>query len=70
MKRRFGTWTSANENLDQLIRDTQLTAQHNEGYLEFIPFSDLEMVLYEREGRCNSLSTQQFGSKSLLGLER
>ena len=55
MMRSFGTWTSANEYLDRLIRDTQLTAQHSEGYLEFIPFSDLEMVLYEREGHYSSV---------------
>src|ERR1044071_4156240 len=44
MKENFRYWTSENEEIDELIKHTQLNASRPCDYLEWIPFEQFEMV--------------------------
>ncbi|PKC59294.1 hypothetical protein RhiirA1_469671, partial [Rhizophagus irregularis] len=40
----FRNWTSGNPNIDELIRFTQLNANDNTDYLEWIEFDQFDLV--------------------------
>jgi hypothetical protein len=44
MKYHFPYWTSENDEIDELIRHTQLHASQKCDYLEWIPFKNFEMI--------------------------
>src|ERR1043165_7749621 len=50
MKHNLPYWTSENEEVDELIRHTQLNASQKCDYLEWIPFEKFEMVKYVGSG--------------------
>src|SRR5688572_11594295 len=55
MKEKFPYWTSGNNEIDELIRYTQLNAAQACDYLEWIPFENFEMVKYISEGGFSSV---------------
>src|SRR5581483_9789227 len=55
MKENFPYWTSANKEIDELIRYTQLSATQACDYLEWIPFEKFEMVKYIGSGGFSSV---------------
>ncbi|UZO27005.1 uncharacterized protein OCT59_019214 [Rhizophagus irregularis] len=44
LKKNFRNWTSGNSNVDEFIKYTQLTANENMDYLEWIDFDQLDLV--------------------------
>ncbi|CAG8478926.1 2705_t:CDS:2 [Scutellospora calospora] len=46
----FKTWTSYNEHIDKLIQRTQLNATQTCDYLEYIDFSQFDMIKYISKG--------------------
>ncbi|GBC05292.1 hypothetical protein RclHR1_06160003 [Rhizophagus clarus] len=55
MKENFSYWTSGNEEIDKLIRHSQLNAAQVCDYLEWIPFEKFEMVKYIGRGGFSSI---------------
>ena len=55
MKHNLPYWTSENEEVDELIRHTQLNASQKCDYLEWIPFEKFEMVKYVGSGGFSSV---------------
>src|SRR5947209_4049334 len=47
---KFSSWTSGNEDIDRLIRNTQLTANHYEAVIELIPYNQFEDIKFIAEG--------------------
>ena len=53
LENEFSNWTSGNEKIDELIRDTQRNATSYTSYLEWIPWEKLENVKkFERITYC------------------
>ncbi|EXX60967.1 Cdc15p [Rhizophagus irregularis DAOM 197198w] len=46
----FSKWTSGNDYIDELIRDTQKNAMDTTDYIEWIPYSELEIMKQIGEG--------------------
>jgi len=55
MRENFPYWTSANKEIDELIRYTQLNSTQACDYLEWIPFEKFEMVKYIGSGKFSSV---------------
>jgi hypothetical protein len=49
-KENFKNWTSGNKDIDELIKQTQLSAIHYRKYLEWIPFENFENIVYVTKG--------------------
>ncbi|RIA90717.1 kinase-like domain-containing protein, partial [Glomus cerebriforme] len=53
----FQNWTSENKLIDDLIKHIQLSSSSFEEYIEWIPFSDFELVKYYGRGRHSTVYT-------------
>jgi hypothetical protein len=53
----FQNWTSENKLIDDLIKEVQLSSACPEEYIEWIPFSDFELVKYHGRGRHSTVYT-------------
>ncbi|EXX55490.1 Tpk1p [Rhizophagus irregularis DAOM 197198w] len=49
-QRNFKNWTSGNANIDKFIRDTQLSASHQQNVLEWIPYNTFYDIKYIAKG--------------------
>jgi hypothetical protein len=49
-KKNFSNWTSGNEKIDKLIKQSQLHAVYHKKCLEWIPFEEFEDFTYKAEG--------------------
>ncbi|GBB89528.1 hypothetical protein RclHR1_16230001 [Rhizophagus clarus] len=45
-RQKFGNWTSGNEYIDNLIRDSQLKPRNTNKVLEWIPYTKLRNIKY------------------------
>src|SRR5579863_1271629 len=54
-RNRFQNWTSGDDNLNQLIRESQLNAGRIEEVLEWIDYSNLKDIEYFAEGGFGSV---------------
>ncbi|CAG8635332.1 3998_t:CDS:2 [Funneliformis mosseae] len=53
----FFNWTSENKLIDDLIKEIQLLSRYPKEYIEWIPFSDFELIKYYGKGRHSTVYT-------------
>jgi len=51
----FNNWTSGNDDIDEFIQNTQLSANNNFKVLEWIPYDKFYNVEYISKGRFNTM---------------
>ena len=56
----FPNWTSENKLVDDLIKEIQLLSRRPEEYVEWIPFSDFELIKYHGRGRHSTVYTAEW----------